>query len=66
MKTVDIDLTLDVTEEAKICLNCDKKKCFPSHCKRFRDYYKSRGGKANEGQSTEGLAADVSRATEQN
>lgn len=46
MKTsVSIDLTIDASEEAKICLNCDKKKCFPSKCKRLKNYYKSRGGK---------------------
>lgn len=36
MKTaVDIDLTVEPSEEAKICLNCDKRKCTPNHCKRL-------------------------------
>jgi hypothetical protein len=41
--TVDIDLKLDATEEAKICLTCDKKRCCPDKCKRLKNYYKSRG-----------------------
>lgn len=32
---VDIDLMLDATDEAKICLNCDKKKC-TGNCDRVR------------------------------
>ena len=39
--TVDIDLTLDVTEEAKICFTCNKKKCSPNHCKRYKQGMKN-------------------------
>ena len=34
--SVSIDLTVSVSEEAKICLNCDKQKCSPSGCERYR------------------------------
>ena len=33
--TVDSDLMLDATEEAKICLYCDKKQCKPN-CERLK------------------------------
>lgn len=33
--TVDIDLTIDASAEAKICLTCTKKKCTPNFCKRL-------------------------------
>ena len=33
-----IDLTFDASEEAKICLNCDKQTCkSPDNCTRFKD-----------------------------
>lgn len=35
MKKVDIDLTIDASEEAKICLTCTKKKCTPNYCDRL-------------------------------
>ena len=35
IKTVDTDLTLRPSPEAKICLFCDKKKC-RANCKRFK------------------------------
>ena len=34
--TIDTDLAIDASEEAKICLNCDKKRCCPDKCKRLR------------------------------
>ena len=37
---VDIDLTLDATEEAQICLNCNKTKCRPTNCKRLKERLK--------------------------
>ena len=35
MKRVTIDLILDASEEAKICLNFDKRTCRPHNCKRL-------------------------------
>lgn len=37
---IDLDLVIDASEEAKICLNCGKKKCTPAHCKRLNDKLK--------------------------
>ena len=34
--SVSIDLTVSVSEEAKICLNCDKQKCSPNGCERYK------------------------------
>ena len=34
--TVDIDITVSASEEAKICLNCDKPKCLPYDCQRYK------------------------------
>lgn len=36
MTAIDIDLTLNASEEAKICLNCKKSKCTPVNCQRFK------------------------------
>ena len=37
MKTsVDTDLTIEPSEEAKICLTCDKRKCTPNGCRRLK------------------------------
>lgn len=38
--TVSIDLTIDASEEAKICLNCERKKCTPDHCRRLEQKMK--------------------------
>lgn len=35
-----IDLTFDASEEAKICLNCNKLKCTPNKCLRFEQMSK--------------------------
>lgn len=34
--TVDSDLMIDASEEAKICLNCEKEKCNSTVCKIFK------------------------------
>lgn len=34
--TVDSDLTIDASEEAKICFTCDKKRCTPVSCKKLK------------------------------
>ena len=34
--TVNINLTITASEEAKICLTCDKPKCSPDRCERFK------------------------------
>lgn len=34
---IDSDFVITPSEEAKICLNCDKPKCNPSICERVRD-----------------------------
>ena len=39
IKTVDANLVLNPSSEAKICLFCDKKKC-KSNCKRVRTQLK--------------------------
>lgn len=47
--TIDTDLAIDASKEAKICLNCDKKKCFPDNCKRFKQSLKNmKQGETNE------------------
>ena len=33
--SISIDFTVCASKEAKICLNCPKKKCTPGKCKRF-------------------------------
>ena len=38
--TVDTDLTIEASEEAKICLNCEKKKCNSAKCKRIKQKIK--------------------------
>ena len=39
MKTsVSIDLTIDASDEAKICLNCTKKQCRPTNCRRIKRF----------------------------
>lgn len=42
--TVDTDLILDATDEAKICLSCNRKKCSPN-CSRYRREMKRLSGK---------------------
>lgn len=34
--TVDTDLIIEASEEAKICLNCGKPKCTPANCERLK------------------------------
>lgn len=36
MGAIDIDLTIEASEEAKICLNCNKIKCNASSCVRYK------------------------------
>ena len=31
-----IDLSIDASEEAKICLNCERPKCSPNKCIRYK------------------------------
>ena len=49
-KTVDIDLVIDPSEEAKICVNCKKVKCSPTQCLRYSEEKKKlkQGRKKNE------------------
>lgn len=35
-----IDLILTPSKEAKICLDCDKKRCYPMNCVRFKEMNK--------------------------
>lgn len=30
------DLVITPSEEAEICLNCEKKRCYPGNCDRFK------------------------------
>ena len=32
---ISIDLTVCASKEAKICLNCDRKRCTPNECERY-------------------------------
>ena len=36
--TIATDLTVCASEEAKICLNCTKRKCTPVECKELKLY----------------------------
>lgn len=41
MKTsVSLDLTVCASEEAKICLTCNRKRCTPNGCSRLREMKK--------------------------
>lgn len=51
--TVDTDLLIDATEEAKICFTCDKKRCTPVHCKRLNTRLKELKEAENERNSKE-------------
>lgn len=37
MKKVSIDLTIDASEEAKICLSCERPRCTPDNCLRYKE-----------------------------
>lgn len=37
---IDLDLVIDASEEAKICLNCTKKECRPMNCTRYKQLKK--------------------------
>lgn len=36
MKKVSIDLTVDASAEAKICLSCERPRCIPHNCVRYK------------------------------
>ena len=37
MKKISIDSTIDASEEAKICLSCNKPRCTPDNCLRYKE-----------------------------
>ena len=39
--TIDTDLAIDASDEAKICLNCEKERCFSSNCKKYKEAMKA-------------------------
>ena len=45
---MNLDLTICASEEAKICLNCDKQTCkSPANCTRFKDEIRKLKEKVN-------------------
>lgn len=46
-EVIDGDFVITPSEEAKICLNCEKLKCNPNNCERFRGKLRELNKKEN-------------------